>query len=71
MDTARAHALHVLSTLPAASTVRSPKQTRFEDNADKAARIRALRAQTPPVSWRDIEAQLGVPQATARRWAGE
>lgn len=71
MDTARAHALHVLATLPAAPAGRSPKLARFDENAEKVAIIRALRAQTPPVSWRDIETQTGVAQATARRWARE
>lgn len=67
MDTARAHALHVLATLPASLGGRAAKSSRFEENAEKAAQIRSLRAQG--TSWRDIEAQTNVPQATARRWA--
>ena len=67
MDTARAHALHVLATLPASASGRASKPSRFEESAEKAAHIRSLRGQG--TSWRDIEARTGVPQATARRWA--
>jgi hypothetical protein len=67
MDTARAHALHVLATLPASPGGRAYKPNRLEENAEKAAQIRGLRAQG--ISWREIETQTNVPQATARRWA--
>jgi hypothetical protein len=67
MDTAGAHALHILSTMPSVSGGRTSKPNRLEENAEKASQIRSLRAQGK--SWREVEAQTNVPQATARRWA--
>ena len=63
MDTARAHALAVLATLP---TPGGAKAGRYAPKAEKETQARALHAQG--LSVRDIAQQIGVHYSTVSRW---
>lgn len=64
MDVARAHALHVLATLPATKPVRS-----VEKHAQKAAKAaQALALKQAGMSVREIGHNLGVPSSTVQGW---
>lgn len=67
MDSARAHALHVLSVLPAAPVPRtSNKHQKTEQRADQMEKARAMHKQG--ISVRKIADALGVPKSTVEHW---
>lgn len=67
MDSARAHALHVLNALPASPTPRTNgKHQKAEQRADQMSRLREMHAQG--ISIRKIAKALDVPRSTVENW---